>query len=120
MADVKVCVSGYEDDQRYIIKLITKELGGKFTQSMGRSNTHLVLPAATGEKYRHTGTMGVIPVTVDWLLASAAKVCTPILLTIPYAHCQPFLGISLCILIYQAISKSENFAPLTGDEAGGE
>eukprot|EP00873_Tetraselmis_striata_P003310 jgi/Tetstr1/423574/TSEL_014246.t1 len=73
MEGIKVCASGYEEDERTIIKMMTKDLGGKYSQTMGRSNTHLVLPVATGDKYRHRDSMGVIPVTSEWLIASAVK-----------------------------------------------
>jgi len=73
MAGIKVCVSGYDETKRSVVKTLTKQLGGKYTAAMGKSNTHLILPEATGQKYEGCETMGVIPVTCDWLLACAAK-----------------------------------------------
>ncbi|KAK9905703.1 hypothetical protein WJX75_004882 [Coccomyxa subellipsoidea] len=71
MANVKLCASGMADDAKNAIKELVKHLGGKYTQRMTRSNTHLIIQKAMGEKWKHARAYDVKPVTPDWLVDSA-------------------------------------------------
>ncbi len=53
------------------VKEIVKHLGGKYTLHMTRQNTHLVLERATGAKFHAAPAYSVIPITPEWLVASA-------------------------------------------------
>jgi len=73
MDGIRISVSGYDETQRMVIKALTKQLGGKYSDSFGKRNTHLVLPEATGAKYSAAVKLQRSTVTCDWILASAAK-----------------------------------------------
>ena len=61
------------------VKEIVKHLGGKYTLHMTRQNTHLVLERATGAKFHAASAYGVIPITPEWLVASADAGKMPLL-----------------------------------------
>ncbi|KAK9836182.1 hypothetical protein WJX81_007350 [Elliptochloris bilobata] len=71
MQSVRVSASGMDDAAKATVKEIVKHLGGKYTTNMTRQNTHLVLERATGQKFFSAPAYGVLPVTPEWLLASA-------------------------------------------------
>lgn len=71
MVRYRLCASGMADDAKNAIKELVKHLGGKYTQRMTRSNTHLIIQKAMGEKWKHARAYDVKPVTPDWLVDSA-------------------------------------------------
>ena len=60
-----------DDAAKATVKEIIKHLGGKYTIHMTRQNTHLVVEHAAGQKFFAAPAYGVVPVTPEWLLASA-------------------------------------------------
>ena len=67
----RITVSSYTDEEKRAIHQLVYILGGSFTKSMGRKNTHLLIRAAAGPKFAGCAERNVIPVTVDWLIDSA-------------------------------------------------
>ena len=71
MRSVSVSTSGYDDDVKSAIKHTVETIGGHFsTKNMSSKDTHLIVPFAHGEKYRHSERLGVTPVTSQWLVES--------------------------------------------------
>jgi hypothetical protein len=71
MPAVSVAVSGYEPNVRAAIQRVVEIVGGRVSvEYMSARDTHLVVPAARGEKFRHAARLGVTPVTADWLVDS--------------------------------------------------
>lgn len=65
----RVAISGYDPAVRNAIKHTVETLGGSVSMDcMSANDTHLLVPAAHGEKFRHSERLGVIPVTADWLV----------------------------------------------------
>lgn len=65
----RVAISGYDPAVRNAIKHTVETLGGSVSMDcMSANDTHLLVPAAYGEKFRHSKRLGVIPVTADWLV----------------------------------------------------
>ncbi len=60
-----------EDDEKAIIIELVNHLGGKYTAKMSRSNTHLIVDRAFGQKWANAEAFGVKAVTTDWLVDSA-------------------------------------------------
>jgi hypothetical protein len=54
------------------VRELVAHLGGSYSQKMSRANTHLILQQAAGDKWRHAATFAVRPVTIEWLVESAA------------------------------------------------
>ena len=80
----RVTVSSYPEDVKITISHLVTIMGGKYTTSMGKRNSHLLIRAAAGPKFAGCASRGVIPVTADWLIESAhagekANSCVPIL-----------------------------------------
>ena len=52
-------------------------MGGKYTTSLGKRNSHLLIRAAAGPKFAGCASRAVTPVTADWLIESAyaGKTC---------------------------------------------
>ena len=67
----RVSASGMDDAAKATVKEIVKHLGGKYTIHMTRQNTHLVVERAAGQKFFAAPAYAVVPVTPEWLLASA-------------------------------------------------
>ncbi|KAL6768660.1 TOPBP1 [Auxenochlorella protothecoides x Auxenochlorella symbiontica] len=68
---LRICISGYDVHVRSAINFSVQLVGGTHSsEAMTRANTHLVLPEAVGEKYKHCAAFGVTPVTADWLVDS--------------------------------------------------
>jgi len=68
-----VCISGYDMSVRAAIKHTVETIGGCVSMNfMSAKDTHLILPSARGEKYKHAGRFGVVAVTADWLIDSVA------------------------------------------------
>ena len=67
----RVSASGMDDAAKATVKEIVKHLGGKYTLHLTRQNTHLVLEHAVGAKFDAAPAYGVLPVTPEWLIASA-------------------------------------------------
>ena len=59
------------EEAKDAVKELVKHLGGKYTKTMTRANSHLVTRAAMGEKWRAAARFGVRPVTPDWLVDCA-------------------------------------------------
>jgi hypothetical protein len=71
MRSVSVSTSGYDDDVKSAIKHTVETIGGHFSaKNMSAKDTHLIVPFAHGEKYRHSERLGVTPVTSQWLVES--------------------------------------------------
>lgn len=71
MPSVSVSTSGYDDDVKSAIKHTIETIGGRFSaRNMSAKDTHLIVPFAHGEKYRHSERLGVTPVTSQWLVES--------------------------------------------------
>jgi hypothetical protein len=71
------------DDAKASVKELVRELGGTYTSSMSKSNTHLVVPDARGEKFLNCPRLAVKPVTADWLIdcATQGTLCANLLLS---------------------------------------
>ena len=73
-------ISSYEPNVRASICRTIEIVGGRVSlEYMTSKDTHLIVPRASGKKYRNAARFGVIPVTADWLVASVAagKVLPP-------------------------------------------
>ena len=46
-------------------------MGGRYTTSLGKRNSHLLIRAAAGPKFAGCASRAVTPVTADWLIESA-------------------------------------------------
>lgn len=70
----RVAISGYNRIVRSAIKHTVETLGGSVSiDCMSAKDSHLLIPAAHGEKYRHSERLGVCAVTADWLVDSVAS-----------------------------------------------
>jgi len=68
---LSVAISGYDRPIRSAIKHTVETIGGKVSlDCMSAKDSHLLVPYAHGEKYKHSSRLGVIPVTADWLVRS--------------------------------------------------
>ena len=68
---LSVAISGYDRPIRSAIKHTVETIGGKVSlDCMSAKDSHLLVPFAHGEKYKHSARLGVIPVTADWLVQS--------------------------------------------------
>lgn len=80
----RVSVSSMSEQQKQSIKALVVLLGGRYTVKMGDFNTHLIVPFATGEKFKAAPARGVTPVTHHWLIAMAKQgVCVPCIVPCP-------------------------------------
>ena len=71
VSNLSVSTSGYDDDIKLAIKHTVETIGGRFSaKNMSAKDSHLIVPFAHGEKYRHSERLGVIPVTSQWLVES--------------------------------------------------
>lgn len=71
MQKVSISTSGYDEDVKSAIKFTVETIGGRFSaKNMSAKDTHLIVPFAHGEKYRHSERLGVTPVTAQWLVES--------------------------------------------------
>ena len=69
MRNVSISTSGYDDDIKSAIKFTVETIGGRFSaKNMSAKDTHLIVPFAHGEKYRHSDRLGVTAVTAQWLV----------------------------------------------------
>lgn len=69
-----MAISGYNKVVRSAIKHTIETLGGAVSiDCMSAKDSHLLIPAAHGEKYRHSKRLGVCAVTADWLVDSVAS-----------------------------------------------
>lgn len=67
----RVSSSGYS--YRSEIKRLVELLGGTWTESFSRRNTHLLVSRAEGTKYNAAGRWGVVCLRVEWLLDCALQ-----------------------------------------------
>jgi len=68
---LSVAISGYDKPIRSAIKHTVETIGGKVSlDCMSAKDSHLLVPYAHGEKYKHSARLGVKPVTADWLVRS--------------------------------------------------
>lgn len=67
----RLTVSSYPDDVKVGISHLVTILGGRYTTSLGKRNSHLLIRAAAGPKFAGCVSRAVTPVTADWLIESA-------------------------------------------------
>ena len=67
----RVTVSSYPEDIKTSIAHLVSIMGGRYTTSLGKKNSHLLIRAAAGSKFAGCASRGVRPVTADWLIESA-------------------------------------------------
>ena len=67
----RVCSTMLGEEARNTLAIMLSVYGGKFSASMTKRNTHLVLPSAQGEKFQAALKWGVKPVTMAWVVESA-------------------------------------------------
>ena len=60
-----------EEEEKAVIIELVSHLGGRYTAKMSRSNTHLIVDRAHGQKWANAAAFGVQAVTTDWLVDSA-------------------------------------------------
>ncbi|DBA89074.1 hypothetical protein WJX77_001689 [Trebouxia sp. C0004] len=71
MTDIRVTVSSYPDDVKASIEQLVSIMGGRYSTSLSKKNSHLLIRAAAGPKFSGCAARRVIPVTADWLIESA-------------------------------------------------
>ena len=64
-------MSSYPEDVKASIEQLVSIMGGRYTTSMSKKNSHLLIRAAAGPKFAGCAARGVVPVTADWLIESA-------------------------------------------------
>jgi hypothetical protein len=68
---LSISMSGYDEDIKSAIKHTIETIGGQVSiENMSAKDTHLIVPHAHGQKYKHSARLGVIPVTSQWLVES--------------------------------------------------
>lgn len=68
---ISVAISGYDRPIRSAIKHTIESIGGRVSlDCMSAKDSHLLVPYAHGEKYKHSARLGVKAVTADWLVQS--------------------------------------------------
>lgn len=73
MENISVAISGYDPAVRAAIKFTVETLGGSVSMDyMSAKDTHLLVPAAHGDKYKHSNRLGVTAVTAEWLIDSVS------------------------------------------------
>jgi hypothetical protein len=71
MCRVSISMSGYDEDIKWAIKHTVETIGGRVSvHNMSAKDTHLIVPHAHGEKYKHSHRLGVTAVTSQWLVES--------------------------------------------------
>ncbi|GAX78177.1 hypothetical protein CEUSTIGMA_g5619.t1 [Chlamydomonas eustigma] len=69
-APIRVHVTQYGANTKAAVKYVINLLGGVCTETLSRSNTHLLLQRAEGDKYRMAVRLGVKVVSATWLTES--------------------------------------------------
>ena len=119
----RVSVSSMGEQQKMSIKALVVLLGGRYTVKMGDFNTHLIVPFATGEKFKAAGPRGVVPVTHHWLIALAKQgACVPSIGSCPVlgsvAHraeaWQPWLHLFKCNCSPACLERPDVVSPMLG------
>ena len=64
-------VSSYPDEVKASVEQLVSIMGGRYSTSLSKKNSHLLIRAAAGPKFAGCAARGVIPVTADWLIESA-------------------------------------------------
>ena len=82
-----------DDEEKSVIIELVSHLGGRYTAKMSRSNTHLIVDRAFGQKWANAAAFGVEAVTTDWLVDSA-KAGKPLSLPIYRATCLLYCAVS--------------------------
>ncbi len=72
-AGVRLHCTQYKPATKSAIKTLVTLLGGIYTETLSRSNTHLLLQAADGDKFRMAHKFGVTTVTSGWLAQCALR-----------------------------------------------
>lgn len=74
-----------DEEEKAIIKELVKQLGGCYTAKMSRTNTHLIVDRALGQKWENAEAYGVLAVRTEWLVdtAVAGKLPPAVLGVIP-------------------------------------
>ncbi len=71
-------MSSYPDEVKASVEQLVSIMGGRYSTSLSKKNSHLLIRAAAGPKFAGCIARGVIPVTADWLIESAhAGKCQP-------------------------------------------
>ena len=60
-----------DEGEKAIIKELVKQLGGSYTAKMSRTNTHLIVDRAIGQKWENAEAYGVMAVRTEWLVDTA-------------------------------------------------
>ena len=60
-----------DEGEKAIVKELVKQLGGCYTAKMSRTNTHLVVDRALGQKWENAEAYGVLAVKTEWLVDTA-------------------------------------------------
>ncbi|KAL0048805.1 hypothetical protein WJX82_011551 [Trebouxia sp. C0006] len=71
MTNIRVTVSSYPDEVKASVEQLVSIMGGRYSTSLSKKNSHLLIRAAAGPKFAGCIARGVIPVTADWLIESA-------------------------------------------------
>ena len=67
----RITTSNMDEEEKAIIKELVKQLGGCYTAKMSRTNTHLIVDRALGQKWESAEAYGVLAVRTEWLVDSA-------------------------------------------------
>ena len=67
----RVTTSNMDEEEKAIIKELVKQLGGCYTAKMRRTNTHLIVDRALGQKWENAEAYGVLAVRTEWLIDTA-------------------------------------------------
>lgn len=67
MMNIKVSLTGFQNQERIGLKLLLLRIGATFTDNMSHTNTHLICKEAKGPKYHKAMEWGIHVVKVDWL-----------------------------------------------------
>ena len=87
-------MSSYPDEVKASVEQLVSIMGGRYSTSLSKKNSHLLIRAAAGPKFAGCAARGVIPVTADWLIESAHAGM--------YQPCLPFINV-LTTSVYMSI-----------------
>ena len=66
MQNLRISTSLYDEDVKASVHMICHLLGAKYTDRLGRKNTHLIVSRAEGAKFRAASEWGLHTVTIEW------------------------------------------------------
>ena len=67
----RITTSNMDEEEKAIIKELVKQLGGCYTAKMSRTNTHLIVDRAVGQKWENADAYSVLAVRTEWLVDTA-------------------------------------------------